>query len=56
MPVDAKLGMSHASTKETVAIGGLFSLRQKNTKPKKGRTEPQIEPHENSAIFPPDWE
>jgi hypothetical protein len=35
MPIDAKLGMSHASTKETVAISGLFSLGQKNYEARK---------------------
>jgi hypothetical protein len=30
MPIDAKLGMSNASTKETFIISGLFSFRRKN--------------------------
>jgi hypothetical protein len=56
VPVDAKLGMSHASTKETFAIRRLFSIGQKIAKPEKSRTDSQIEPQEKWRYFPPNRE
>jgi hypothetical protein len=56
MPVDAKLGMSHASTKETFAVRRLFWIRQKNCETQKSRTESQIEPQEKQRYFPPNRE
>jgi hypothetical protein len=56
MPIDAKLGMSHASTKETFAIGRLFSIRQKNCETQKSHIESPIEPREKARIFPPNRE
>jgi hypothetical protein len=35
MPIDAKLGMNNAATKETFAVSRLFSIGQKNCEARK---------------------
>jgi hypothetical protein len=51
MPVDAKLGMSRASTKETFAISRLFSIGQKNCETQKNHMESPINPQEKRHYF-----